>query len=834
MAIFEHRPARDSANRRQADLSLEDEPSEASDGLLDLPLDGGAAEPEIRPSAMETVPIPTSQPTASPVVPPGGRSSSALLLPDPAPPADQLPERRRPAPRRDGGAAGWGPTVRTAKGRPPSATLPATPPPAIPPSRRRPETIGQAGRGGRWLWVLLLLGLPLALVAGYFLNRAPAVAALSSEMVDFGTLRLGETSQQAFEISNQGQRELQIQAFEVMGDAAEDFQVAGEDCLERPLAQGDQCRVRLAFRPSVSGDRRSRLAVRSTSVEGLRTLPLLGGGAAPRLESTPPEVEFGEHVVGAATSPQVIWLSNGGSAPLTVERVRLGGLAAADFVLRRDECSRQQLAPGARCALRWTFVPTSVGPRRATVEVISDADNAADSNTRSTLTGVGLPQEPELRLTPERLQLAATALGEVSGPAELEIFNDGNGALQIHDLRPPTEGTPGSEVFRLVQENCTEQDVAPGQSCRVQLVFAPNREGEVSAFFEVLHSAGEGRHLLPLVGEGLAPRLSLEPRRLTFGEAPVGELSAGRSLRVVSDGSAALQVIDVKVTGADAGAFEVVPVSCLDTPLESGRSCAFDVRFRPRRDGPHRAELVLRHNADGGAERLPLNGIGTSPKLTVDVAQVDFGNVQAGQQAERSLTLSNSGRAPLEVRRVRLGAAEGLSLADDKCSGRRLEPGSRCQVRLLYGPSRQGQLVTDLRVEHSAGGRTLEIPLRARAAAPPPPRLGLNPQRFDFAPQGVGGSSRIQTLILRNAGQGQLMVRGIELVGPQADGFQLVPGTCAEGRPLPPREECTVGVRFAPLRAGNFEATIEIRHNGPEGTQRVPLAGRASAGAAAP
>lgn len=793
LAIFEHRPARDSSQRRQADLSLEEEQGVGPDDLLDLPLDESEGLP-LGPSAAETVPIPTQATTKTPQV--------------------SLPKHKE-------GAAGWGPTVRPGRGtRRPEARRADI--------RRGPETIGQAGSSGRWLWIFLLVALPAALVGGYFLNRAPAVALLSTEMVDFGELRLGESSQQAFEIRNQGQQKLQIEAFEVQGESGADFAVAGEDCLGRPLAETESCRVRLRFEPSMSGPRKARLAVSSTSVSGLRTLPLLGSGAAPKLEMSPPQLDFGRHIVGSAAAAQVVWIRNGGSANLEIDRVRLEGLAAADFVLRRDECSGQRLEPEARCALRWAFVPTAEGARRASVTVDSDAQAGVDS----ALEGFGLPQEPELRLDPLRLELAETALGGTSPPQTVQIFNDGSGPLVVHDVRPQ-DGADGSNVFRLQSETCTKAPIAPGQGCQLDIVFSPRLEGEVAGFFEVLHSAGEGRHLLPLVGNGLAPRLGLEPRRLRFDEVPVGGRGAAQSLRVASRGTAPLRVDAVAVEGADSRAFEVEPVTCLDEDLSPGDSCGFNIRFLPRREGPHRAELVIRHNAGEGVERLSLNGLGTSPKLVIEPSQVSFGEVQAGQQDERTVTLSNDGRAPLSLGSLRLDG-DALELLEDRCSGRSLAPGRRCQVRLRFAPQQNGALLGRLLIEHGGVSRPVEVAVRGTATAPPPPRLEVRPSSFDFPSQPAGQASRIQTLVLRNAGQGRLDIHQLRLVGPHADAFQLVPGTCEETRGLMPREECTVGVRAVPQMAGAFEARLEIRHSGTGGVDTVTLRGQASSPGGSP
>jgi hypothetical protein len=70
-----------------------------------------------------------------------------------------------------------------------------------------------------------------------------------------------------------------------------------------------------------------------------------------------------------------------------VERVRSIGDDGDDFLVSRDDCSRNTLAPGASCTLAVRFGPIGVGKRNSVLTVDSDATG---SPLQVPLVGTGL------------------------------------------------------------------------------------------------------------------------------------------------------------------------------------------------------------------------------------------------------------------------------------------------------------------------------------------------------------------------------------------------------------------------------------------------------------
>lgn len=732
--------------------------------------------------------------------------------------------------------------------------LPAEEPPSGPPTPTStraspPGTTGPLlppGRARRWPWLLLaLFALGLGGAAGYYLRPTPPVAALSVEILDFGEVRLGNRNDRLLvELRNLGQESLTITAAALEGEAMEEFAILTDGCSGQLVAADSGCLLRLAFAPASPGPSRGRLVIESNAVNGLQALPLIGAGVTPELRFEPARVDFGSFKVDVASPRATLRLANTGSTALALTRIGLSGLAAFDFVLLADGCGGRSLGPGERCTIDYHFVPTAEGLRRAKVEIASDAP-ALDSSPW--LLGIGLPKEPLLRLDPERIEFDPRAVGDASRRVPVALHNDGDGPLEIEGIstliaeiaQPGADAAGSADSFALSAEeagfevaadDCTGRLVPPGEKCDLEIVFRPRGEGETRAFFEIRHSAQERAHTLPVFGVGTTPHAFVEPLRLSFGEVPVEQPSAARSVRVVSSGSAALVIRDVAVEGADRRSFAPPVSNCTDGGVEPGGSCTVEVRFRPRRDGPHRAELVIRHNAGRGLHRLPLNGLGVSARLVVEPVRLDLGGVELSSERQGHLMLANSGRSGLEVRRIRLTGtyAAAFEVRSDQCSGETLGPRESCSVSVRFAPVRTGTHNATLKIDHTAAGSPTEISVSANATEPPVPWIRVDPEELDFEDRRLEERSPILTVTIENPGAGRLILQTPIIAGEYALDFRVVPGSCDGAEFVAPGARCTVGVGFTPSATGPRRAELVIRHNAEGGIERVALRGTGS------
>ncbi len=674
----------------------------------------------------------------------------------------------------------------------------------------------------RWLWLILLLAIPLGGLVGYFLRAAPPVAGLSRDLLDFGEVRLGTTGdEQTIRISNQGEQALRLDAAVLAGEAAGEFRIAGDGCAGLELESLAECAVRLAFAPAGRGARRAQVRFGNNTPGSPQTVPLIGVGVAPELTVEPSEIDLGRQNVGSTGAPVGIRLGNRGTAPLQLGRIELEGPAAGDFRRVGDGCSSRSLLPGERCTLRFAFAPLTAGERRAELRI----ENDAGAPVKVKLAGRAVLSEPLLRLEPEAVEFEALLVGASGPPRSVTLANDGNAALTVRGLE--LEGD-AAEAFEVSAEGCLGQPVPPGGACEIEIGFRPTAEGGTQAFLAIDSSAAPEPHRLPLSGAGIAPRLKVDPARASFGQVAVRASSESRSLQVTSSGTSDLQIHRMTVAGADADSFSAG--GCSEAALVPGAACSIEVRFRPQRPGPHRAELLLEHNAGGRRTRLPLNGLGVTARLSLDPSRIDFGEVPAGTEARRRLALRNAGRSDLKILRLRLtGNATAFELGNERCAGATLAPGASCTMAVIFRPTSAGSRSLQLVIDHNAAAEPREVPVTATATAPPAPRIGIEPVDLDYPDRRVGERSLIKTLTIDNPGTGRLILEDLSLLGEHAGDFQLVAGSCDGAAYVAPGASCTVGVRFVPTAAGPRRARLAIRHNAAAEPLELVLQGRGTA-----
>ena len=700
------------------------------------------------------------------------------------------------------------------------------PPPADavkPPARSwEPRHRRRPSRRRALPWLLVLLGLVLAGAGWTFWPRgAPARIEPSLSALEFGARPIavpGEPIELA--LTNRGERPLRVRRLEVVGEAAELFQVAAEACTERGVAAKESCRLAIDYLPRESGAHRAALRVVARAVNAPLELALSGSGIAPRLALDPERFGFEPLPVGGRSAGRALRLESIGDAPVTVSEIVLAGAAAGDFRLESDRCSGRELPPGSDCSLRVAFAPAAEGERRAELRVASDAVTEVAAIA---LAGDGLAA-PEVALAPSRLQFAEQLVGDSSQPAALTFSNRGGDRLELG--RAVIQGGAGG--YRISEDGCSRQRLPPGADCVIRVVFAPTAEGAANRRLELPQAGDTGLSWsAELAGTAVAPRVQWSSGKLDWGDARVGVAGEPRQLRLRNAGSGTLQVAGLRLRGADAGAFGVSADGCTGRSLDPGAGCDLALTFAAARLGAHRAELVVEGRGARGGAAAQLAGSGVAGRLEVSTRQLEFGSVRVSEAGSRELQLSNRGNAELTLTGFSaIGRApEDYRVSGDCRAGARLAVDESCLLVVRFSPRREGGRVATLQIAHDGVDSPAQVGLSGAALAPPPGELRVEPSRLDFGEVAVGGRSGILPLTLSNGGRGQLRLREIRVGGRQPNDFQIVPGTC-EGIPfLAPGGRCGLGLRFRPAAGGSRTASLTIRHDAPGGELRVELSG---------
>jgi hypothetical protein len=232
---------------------------------------------------------------------------------------------------------------------------------------------------------------------------------------------------------------------------------------------------------------------------------------------------------------------------------------------------------------------------------------------------------------------------------------------------------------------------------------------------------------------------------------------------------------------------------------------------------------------DGGSIVTP--PAGTSPKLQVDPATLDFGSVVIGQSRTLTLSIRNGGTAALVVSSITSNSArytvEGTSLPLN------ITPGSTQQVLVRYTPSapaaEQNAFITVTSNDTVTGPVIIQLKGTSVATDIPKVRVEVSPTTMDFGDVNSGQTKDIQ-LVIRNGGSDPLVVSGVTVNNTR---FQLVSASF----PLTviPAGLATVVVRFAPAVAGVQNGTLTLTSNDPANpTVSVALRGNGVGAASSP
>jgi hypothetical protein len=281
-------------------------------------------------------------------------------------------------------------------------------------------------------------------------------------------------------------------------------------------------------------------------------------------------------------------------------------------------------------------------------------------------------------------------------------------------------------------------------------------------------------------------------------------------------------------------------VSDCGLQLPGGGSCTASVSFIPTTAGNVlTGALLVESTAPSGPHEVPLEGRGVLLDLVAQPANLDFGAVAAGEEAELELVATNRGTDFLELGAAAVAGTDAgqFRVQKDECSGRRLEAGQGCQLVVVFHPdkpagprsaalwlpsrapespenvplagysnARAGQLI------FSDGFESGDLSAWSQVQPAPEARLAF-PRGGELA---TAAAARLearapgrawQRVLVVNDGAEPLALAALRLVAPAA--FRLAADECGE-RTLEPGAACRVLVAFGAEQAGAWSAELLV------------------------
>jgi hypothetical protein len=354
---------------------------------------------------------------------------------------------------------------------------------------------------------------------------------------------------------------------------------------------------------------------------------LLGGIAATLAmrysqDHLPPQLsveaatDFGGEVVGRASAAHTVAIRNAGTAPVGLGRVTLAG-NAADFPLVSDTCSNTGLDPAGACTVSVQFTPRAAGARQASFSIAG----VEGDRPRVALTGTGIVGKSRIAVEFQPPELIVQQRpGTPKGIHAILVKNTGQDLLPVGSVSIARNQDPD---FAVARENCTASPIAPGDSCSIEISFAPDGTGPHSSALVVGYAGPDSPRSVPLRGtvESFHVETVVKPASGKSENPPPGKsrqapakpevppgAPEGQGVIYRNIGQEPVTIGSVSVSGENPSDFRIVEDKCSGSVLQSGATCEVAVDFRPTAAGPRTAVLVVTHNAPDSPRRFPLHG----------------------------------------------------------------------------------------------------------------------------------------------------------------------------------------------------------------------------------
>jgi probable HAF family extracellular repeat protein len=228
---------------------------------------------------------------------------------------------------------------------------------------------------------------------------------------------------------------------------------------------------------------------------------------------------------------------------------------------------------------------------------------------------------------------------------------------------------------------------------------------------------------------GIRPLVRIAPDRLEFDRQPVGATSPVQTLTLTNAGNGPLELESILITGNGRGEFQLIDGDRPGT-LQPGESQTLRVTFTPDSTGSWLAAVTIQSSAPDSPLQAPLSGAGVpgeggGPSLKIGVSslsvpdRVDFGPEWLGTSgAVKTLTLTNTGTAPLKIQRIALAGVDARDFAIAAGGGGTVAPRASRTLTLRFQPKALGSRSAILTIRSNADGSPHQIALGGTGVVP--------------------------------------------------------------------------------------------------------------------
>ncbi len=349
-------------------------------------------------------------------------------------------------------------------------------------------------------------------------------------------------------------------------------------------------------------------------------------------------------------------------------------------------------------------------------------------------------------------------------------------------------------------------DLAPGDSIKVTIIFAPTSATGYSGSLKITHNATNQSSptTVTLSGTGQIPKsivISVSQEFISFDKVTIGQ-TLDKSL-IISNSSSSNSNLEGIVSINETG-FSIVSGGGSLT-LSPGQSRTVTIRFSPTSSTSYSGSLKIEHNGTDiiSPQVVPLSGIGQNTLILISVSPtpINFGAVTVAQKKEQNVTISNSSSSNSNLEGNVSINGTGFSIVSGGGS-LNLAPGQSKIVTVLFSPTSITSYLGSISITHNATNTSSpsSVTLSGSGQVEPSVFLSVDSVQIRFEPVVINDIlNRYFTISNSSTSNGNL-VCNISITG---IGFSLLNGDFT----LAPGQSKTLGIRFSPTSVRSYSGS---------------------------
>ena len=306
-----------------------------------------------------------------------------------------------------------------------------------------------------------------------------------------------------------------------------------------------------------------------------------------------------------------------------------------------------------------------------------------------------------------------------------------------------------------------------------------------------------------------APTISLQQTTIDFGTIDAGQ-TGEQTITITNTGTAPLEI-----TGIESDVSGLTFDTTMFTLAPNG-SQMVTVTFPSSTEGTFSGNITISSNdPDRGTQTLSVSVIVQPPPvpaIAVQQTAVDFGTVEFAQTVQQTITITNTGTAPLEITGIESDVS-GLTFEPSMFT---VEPNGSQTVTIAFPSSAEGKfsgLITISSNDPDPDRATQILSVSVTVQPRPVPVIAVQQTAVDFGAIEAGQTGQ-RTITIMNTGTAPLEITGIES---DVSGLTFTPSMFT----LAPEGSRTVTVTFPSSTAGTFSGNITISSNDPDRATRT-------------